>query len=113
MRFRNPKSKIRNRNGWIDGSLYPDEEVPDRLDNLADRIDFIARVCGAWDFGLLPLPITLKEILKKDWKKAVDETRLLTSCAYHLLRELHDLEPLPYLGPKFPDILNDPFLIEV
>lgn len=106
-------TKIRNRNGWIDGSLYPDEDVPDRLDNLADRIDFIVRVCGARDFGLLPLPITLKEILKKDWKKAVDETRLLTSCAYHLLRDRHGLELLPYLGPKYPYILNDPYLESV
>jgi len=123
MQFRNPKSKmrsgvsvsgvIRNQNDWIDGSLYPDQDVPDRLDSLADRIDFIARVCSAWDFGLLPFPSTLKEILKKDWKHAVDETRLLTSCAYHLLRELHGLEPVRYLGPKFPYILNDPFLSEV
>jgi len=34
---------------WIDGSLYPDREVPESLDTLEDRIDFIARVCGAWD----------------------------------------------------------------
>jgi len=45
------------------------------LDDLNDRIDFIARLCGAWDFGLLPLPIPLKEILKKDWQQAVDKTR--------------------------------------
>jgi hypothetical protein len=113
MQFRILKSKFRNQNGWIDGSLYPDQDVPDRLDILPDRIDFIARLCSAWDFGLLPLPITLKEILKKDWRQAVDETQLLTSCAYHLLRERHDLESLPYLGPKFPHILEDPFLTEV
>jgi len=113
MQFRYLKSKFRNQNNWIDGSLYPDQDVPDSLNTLTDRIDFIARLCSAWDFGLLPLPTTLKEILKRDWKKAVDETRLLTSCAYHLLRELHELAPLPYLGPKFPYILNDPFLIEV
>ena len=106
-------SSAKEKYDWIDGSLYPDQDVPDYLDNLAERIDFIARLCGAWDFGLLPLSITLKEILKKDWKKAVDETQLLTSCAYHLLRERHGLEPLPYLGPKFPHIVNDPFLNEV
>lgn len=106
-------SSAKEKYDWIDGSLYPDQEVPDHLDNLADGIDFIARLCSAWDFGLLPLPNTLKEILKKDWQQAVDETNLLTSCAYHLLRERHGLKPLPYVGPKFPHILNDPFLSEV
>lgn len=93
---------------WIDGSLYPDRDVPDRLENLSDRIDFIARLCSAWDFGLLPLPVTLRQILNQDWKKAVDETKLLTSCAYHLLRDLHGLHPVRYLGPQFPEIENDP-----
>lgn len=97
-------------NHWIDGSLYPEQDVPDAIVSLPDRIDFIARVCGAWDFGILPMPATLKEILKPEWQKAVDETQLLTSCAYHLLRKLHSLEPAPYLGPEFPEILNDPCL---
>ena len=101
-------TSVKERFNWIDGSIYPDQDVPDSLESLSDKIDFIARLCSAWDFGLLPLPITLKEILKKDWKHAVDETKLLTSCAYHLLRELHGLEPVRYLGPKFPEISNDP-----
>ncbi|MCI0496240.1 hypothetical protein L0Z72_14630 [candidate division KSB1 bacterium] len=92
------------------GSLYPDKELPEDIDNLTDRIDFIARLCSAWDFGLLPYPVVLKEILKEEWREAVAETNLLTSCAYHLVRELHNLEPVPYLGPKFPHILNDPCL---
>jgi len=97
-------------NNWIDGSLYPDQEVPERLEDLGERIDFISRLCSAWDFGVLPLPETLDEVLKEDWKEAVEETRLLTSCAYHLLREWHGLETLPYLGPQYPHILEDPFL---
>ncbi|MCU0643707.1 MAG: hypothetical protein MUC94_05550 [bacterium] len=92
------------------GSLCPDQEVPENLDNLPDRIDFIARLCGAWDFGVMPYPDVLNEILKKEWCEAVAETNLLTSCAYHLLRELHRLEPAPYFGPKFPHILDDPCL---
>jgi hypothetical protein len=99
-----------NRNIWIDGSLYPDEPVPESINSLSDRIDYIARVCSAWDFGILPFPETLAEILKPEWRQAVEETQLLTSCAYHLLRELCDLKPLPYLGPQFPEILNDPCL---
>ena len=97
-------------NNWIDGSLYPDQEVPDRLEDLGECIDFIARFCSAWDFGVLPLPETLDEVLKENWKEAVEETRLLTSCAYHLLREWHGLETLPYSGPQYPHILEDPFL---
>lgn len=95
---------------WIDGSLYPDRDAPESLDTLAERIDFIARLCSAWDFGVLPLPQTLSRVLSPDWKAAIEETQLLTSCAYHLLRELHGLKLLPYIGPQFPEILNDPWL---
>ena len=38
----------------IDGTLYPEQEPPDSLDMPGERIDFIARLCSAWDFGLLP-----------------------------------------------------------
>jgi hypothetical protein len=39
---------------WIDGSLYPDRAIPATIDSLADRVDFIVRLCGgAWDFGVL------------------------------------------------------------
>ena len=47
---------------WIDGALYPDTDVPESLDALADRVDFLARLCGAWDFGILPLEETVEEI---------------------------------------------------
>jgi hypothetical protein len=93
---------------WIDGSLYPERDVPDELPTLADRVDFIVRLCGAWDFGIPPKPQTFQRLLQEDWREAVDQARLLTSSAYHLLRELHKLDSLPYLGPSFPEILNDP-----
>jgi len=32
---------------WLDGSLYPDTETPSSLDSLAERIDFLVRLCGA------------------------------------------------------------------
>jgi hypothetical protein len=98
---------------WLDGSLYPDREVPEKLEKIEDKMDYISRLCSAWDFGIIPLNRTLKEILKKEWKKAIDETRLLTSCAYHLLRDMHGLKSLPYMGPKYPEIINDPYLNEV
>lgn len=93
---------------WIDGSLYPDVPVPESLASLGDRIDFVVRLCGAWDFGIMPRPVTLDEILKPEWREAVEATQMLTSCAYHLLREMHGLHPVRYLGPKYPHILNDP-----
>jgi hypothetical protein len=95
---------------WIDGTLYPDQPVPNRLDTLEDRIDFIARLCGAWDFGIMPRAPTLRQVLRTDWREAVDQTQMLTSCAYHLLRDLHGLPPARYLGPRFPHIENDPYL---
>jgi hypothetical protein len=98
---------------WIDGALYPDVEVPARLSTLADRVDFLARLCAAWDFGLLPYPETVAEILRPRWRKAVDACRLLTSPAYHLLRSWHRLPSLPYLGQELAYIRDDPNLAYV
>jgi len=96
--------------GWLDGALYPDVEVPNTLDTLADRVDFLARLCSAWDFGLLPDKETITEIRRQDWREAVEICRLLTSPAYHLLRRWHGLSPLPYLGQQIALIQYDPCL---
>ena len=82
----------------IDGALYPDTAPPEELTTLADRVDFIARLCAAWDFGLLPGWETVMEVRKESWRQAVDECRLFTSPTCHLLRQWHHLPPLPYLG---------------
>ncbi len=103
-------NSVSKKTDWIDGSLYPEQPVPKEITTLAEKVDFVVRLCAAWDFGLPPRGVTLDEVLKDEWKEAVEETQLLTSCAYHLLREFHGLEPLPYMGPEFPDILNDPYL---
>lgn len=95
---------------WIDGTLYPDTEVPDALPSEADRIDFLARLCGAWDFGVLPEHETVVEIRRPPWRSAVDACRLLTSPAYHLLRKWHGLPELPYLGQELAYIRDDPCL---
>ena len=47
---------------WIDGTLYPDTGVPEELETPEDRVDFLARLCSAWDFGLLPDRETIDEI---------------------------------------------------
>ncbi len=98
---------------WIDGALYPDTAVPEELRTLADRVDFLARLCAAWDFGLLPDRETVDEIRRSAWREPVEETRLLTSPAYHLLRSWHGLAALPYLGQQSALIRDDPNLSHV
>ncbi len=94
----------------IDGSLYPDREPPERFDRIGDRIDFLARLCGAWDFGVLPDWDTLAEVSKPEWRAAVDATGLLTSPTYHLLRRWHGLSDLPFLGSIPAYVRDDPNL---
>ncbi len=94
----------------IDGALYPDVTPPDTLDSQAEKIDFIARLCAAWDFGLLPDPETIAEIRREVWRSTVDQCHLLTSPTYHLLRQWHDLPPLPFLGSIPAYIRDDPNL---
>ena len=98
---------------WIDGALYPDTAIPDEIRTLADRVDFLARLCSAWDFGLLPYRETVEEIRSPSWREAVDATRLLTSPAYHLVRTWHELPTLPYLGQQIAMIRDDPSLSHV
>ena len=97
-------------NSWLDGTIYPDIKLPIQLTTLPERVDFIARLCAAWDFGLLPRIDTVTEIRQKSWTPAVEACRLLTSPAYHLLRRWHGLEPLPYLGQQIAAIRDDPYL---
>jgi hypothetical protein len=94
----------------IDGFLYPDTDVPVQLERLADRVDFLARLCAAWDFGILPDRQTVEAIQSPEWREAVESCQLLTSPSYHLLRQWHNLAPRPYLGQKLPHIRNDPNL---
>ena len=100
-------------NSWLDGALYPDVKVPDALDSLPEQVDFLARLCAAWDFGLLPNKDTVREIRKGKWKLAVEACRLLTSPSYHLLRRWHGLPPLAYLGQQVAIIRDDPCLSQV
>ena len=95
---------------WLDGSLYPDQEPPEKLTILEERVDFLVRLFAAWDFGILPDQSTIEEIRRGTWRDAIDQCRLLTSPTYHMLREWHDLERLPYLGRQLAYIRDDPCL---
>ena len=99
-----------NRGFIPDGALYPDVEPPDALCSLADEVDFLARLCSAWDFGLIPDWETVVEIRKGNWRNSVEVCALLTSPAYHLLRRWHGLSVLPYLGQELAYIRDDPNL---
>jgi len=95
---------------WFDPTLYPDEARPAVPVTDEQQIDFLARLCGAWDFGILPRPETIREVRRPTWRRAVEECRMLTSVAYHLLREWHGLPPLAFIGPVPAYVRNDPSL---
>jgi hypothetical protein len=95
---------------WIDGTLYPETAIPERIETLEDRVDFLSRVCAAWDFGILPEAETLAEIRRPEWRAAIEATRLLTSIAYRVLRNWHGLPQLPYLGTFAAELRDDPQL---
>ncbi len=95
---------------WLDTTLYPDVDPPTEIVSLADRVDFLARLCAAWDFGVVPYPETANEIRRPEWKESVEACQLLTSHTYHLLRRWHGLPTAPYLGQKLAYIRDDPNL---
>ncbi|MEI8133414.1 MAG: hypothetical protein WCG34_13360 [Leptolinea sp.] len=94
----------------IDGSLYPDEPAPEELLTVGDKIDYLARLCSAWDFGILPEWETVEELRKDEWKEVIEVCNLLTSPTYHLLREWQHLPKKPFLGSIPAYILEDPNL---
>jgi hypothetical protein len=94
----------------IDASLYPDQEPPTELRTLGDRIDYLHRLCAAWDFGILPDAEAVREVRAPGWRDAVDRCRFLTSPTYHLLREWHGLGRLEFLGAVPARISGDPSL---
>lgn len=97
----------------IDGALYPDVPPPGELNSLADRVDFLQRLCAAWDFGRLPDRGAVEMIRQAGWREAVEAARLLTSPAYHLVRSWHELPDVPYLGQQLAYIRRDPNLEHV
>ncbi len=70
---------------WLDTALYPDEEPPADMDSLPARVDFLARLCAAWDFGILPDPETVAEIRQPHWRGGGGGCRPLTPPAPHPL----------------------------
>jgi hypothetical protein len=55
----------------------------------------------------------MDEVRRPAWREAVDQCRMLTSPAYHLLRSWHRLPPVLYLGQQLAYIGDDPSLAHV
>ena len=61
--------------------MYPDlEEPPRALTTDYHRADYVARICGAWDYGIFPTPGTFA--LFAGWRDIFDRFPVLTSSAY-------------------------------
>ena len=68
----------------IDHSVYPDVEPPDDLPTDEDKADYIHRLCGAWDFGIIPEAEAVREM--RGWKHVFDRFPIPASPAYHAFR---------------------------
>jgi hypothetical protein len=92
----------------IDYRVYPDlEEPPEHLVTEAERADYVMRVCGAWDFGIMPTPATFT--LFADWREVFDKFTLPASPAYHAFRDTYgwpEVETLQSAHYRFDDDLS-------
>lgn len=67
---------------YIDGSVYPDlDKVPTELVTDEEKADYVARVCGAWDFGVMPARATFD--LFSGWRHIFERFPIKNSPAYH------------------------------
>ncbi len=76
----------------MDRSVYPDVETPVQLVDEYDRADYVARICGAWDFDLLPTRETF--IMLRGWRDVFDRFPLPDSPAYAAFRTIFGWPPI-------------------
>jgi hypothetical protein len=70
---------------YLDTTVYRDlEEVPQVLESAEERADYVQRLCGAWDFGIVPDEETFA--LLAQWRAVFDRYPLRGSPAYHAFR---------------------------
>lgn len=85
----------------IDHSVYPDVHPPPRdLPTLADKMDYLHRICGAFDFGIFPEESDWQAFAA--WKEVFDRFPLADSPGYHTFRHWYGWEPVKperRLGP--------------
>jgi len=75
-----------NTREMIDYSVYPDVAELVEPRTIEERADYIARICGAWDFGLIPTPQTFQLFNTPPWREAFDRFPLRYSPAYAAFR---------------------------
>jgi hypothetical protein len=81
----------------IDRSLYPDvAQPPYGFSTPAEKADYVQRVCGAWDIGIVPYQSTFE--LLSTWREIFDAFPLPHSSAYHAFRERYGWPPVPAEG---------------
>jgi hypothetical protein len=69
----------------LDYSVYPDlDELPETLSTNADKADYVARICGAWDFGITPTRETFE--LFVGWRDVFDRFPIVASPAFEAFR---------------------------
>ncbi len=72
----------------LDYSLFPDvSELADTLTTDGDQADYLARVCGAWDFGIVPMLETFQ--LFRSWRSMFDRFPISGSPSYAAFRMLY------------------------
>lgn len=86
----------------IDYSVFPDvDELPTDFSSLEAKADYLTRVCGAWDFGMVPTLETFE--LFATWQDAFDRFPLTTSAAYAAFRSWYGWSPIPGDPPLLAD----------
>jgi len=81
----------------LDGSVYPDQELPQELFTQQQKADYLHRLVAAFDFGLPPDAATLS--LLSGWRDVFDAYSLPSSPGYHALRCFF----------RWPEVAKTPF----
>jgi hypothetical protein len=78
----------------LDHSVYPDVcPAPDELSTLADRADYVHRICSAFDFGVFPERADWERFAS--WQDVFDTFPLPHSPAYHTFRARYGWPAVP------------------
>ena len=77
----------------IDRSVYPDVEPPATLQSLANRAEYMHRICAAFDFGVFPEETDW--VTFAGWQDVFDRFPLPDSPGYHAFRHWYGWEPVP------------------
>ncbi len=70
----------------FDGSVYPDLEHLPKMKTDAERGEYVARICGAWDYGVLPNDATFR--LLSTWRDVFEKYPITDSPAYQAFRKI-------------------------